>query len=735
MISNNKICISNNWQYFNENESNKVTINIPHNNVNVPYSYFDEKIYQIISYYEKNINIENDKKRIFLKFDGVMTAFTLYVNGKKLSEQRGGYIPHSIEITDYVKVGENKIFVEVDSTERNDIPPFGYVVDYLTFCGIYRDVWKYELDNTFIKNLFFKYEILEHNGTYGKVKCMPIIQVDCLNDENIDIIYNILNNKVDTNINVKKGVNRYNLNEIIIENVELWSIENPKMNLCNVTLISDTSKDNASINVGFRDLKILHNGIFINNEKIKLMGLNRHQSFPYVGYAMPKRVQEEDAIILKEELGLNTVRCSHYPQSTYFLDKCDNIGLLVLEEIPGWQHISKDESWRNQVLDDVKAMIERDYNHPSIITWGVRINESGDDEELYTKTNNLAKELDDTRLTSGVRCYEGSQLLEGIYTMNDFVHNGGEDILRNRKTCTNLDYSVPYMVTEFCGHIYPTKKIDCEEKLVEHALRHARVQSCCKLDDEILGAIGWCAFDYNTHFDFGSGDRICYHGVMDMFRMPKFASYVYKSQKDIKKEVVLEPLTYWSRGEKQMGIVFPIYVFTNCNSIELKLNNISKGIFKREKQNLDEKLSGLNNPPIVINTINGEWGASWTDAEFIGYDENNNIVSSKKFCASVTYEDIKVDIYSNELYCDRLDATRISVKAIDKEGNILPFISDSIDIEVDGDIEVIGLNRLNFIGGSIAFWVKSKVLNNKSTAAIKIKSFYGYEKKLEINLI
>lgn len=735
MISNNKICISNQWKYYTQNNNDKIDINIPHTNVLVPYNYFDEKIYQIISYYEKNINIKDKNKRVFLKFDGVMTAFTLYINDKKISEQKGGYIPHSIEITDYVKEGENKVFVEVDSTERKDIPPFGYVIDYLTFGGIYRDVWQYEVDNTFIKNLFFKYEVLEQNGKYGKVKCMPIVEIDCLFEEEIDIIYNILNKKIHTHINSKKGVYRYNLEEIIIDNVELWSINNTKMNLCNIDLIGNMSKDNASLNIGFRDLKVLDNGVFINGEKIKLIGLNRHQSFPYAGYAMPKRAQEEDAIILKKELGLNTVRCSHYPQSTYFLDKCDEIGLLVLEEIPGWQHISKDEIWRKQVLDDVKAMIERDYNHPSIITWGVRINESCDDEDLYTKTNNLAKQLDDTRLTSGVRYIDGSQFLEGIYTMNDFSHSGGEIVLKDRKISTGLDYPVPYMVTEFCGHIYPTKKFDCEEKLIEHALRHARVQSHSMLDDEMLGAIGWCAFDYNTHFDFGSGDRICYHGVMDMFRMPKFASYVYKSQKNINEEVVLEPLTYWSRGERQMGIVFPIYVFTNCSSIELKLNNQTKGIFKRQEENLDEKLKGLSNPPIVINAINGEWGASWTDAEFVGYDSENNIVASKKFCANPTYVDIKVSSCTSQLYCDKLDATRITIEAIDEEENVLPFINDSVDIEVTGDIEIIGPSRLNLIGGSIAFWVKSKVLNNKSSATIKIKSFYGYEKILKIDLV
>lgn len=171
----------------------------------------------------------------------------------------------------------------------------------------------------------------------------------------------------------------------------------------------------------------------MNGRKIKLLGLNRHQSYPYVGYAMPKRAQRRDADVLKEELGLNMVRTSHYPQSRHFLDRCDEIGLLVFEEIPGWQHIGG-EAWKEQAVRDVEDMIIRDRNHPSIVIWGVRINESQDDHDLYTRTNELARKLDPTRATGGVRYIVGSELLEDVYTINDFVHDGGHKNIWRRKS-------------------------------------------------------------------------------------------------------------------------------------------------------------------------------------------------------------------------------------------------------------------------------------------------------------
>lgn len=734
LVSKHKQLINNNWTYKRNLEDHGKVVHLPHTNQEVPYNYFDEKMYQFISYYEKQITTK-ESDRQFLVFDGVMTAFKLYIENQYVGEYKGGYIPHVVEITDFVeKNKEYKIRVEVDSREREDIPPFGHVIDYLTFGGIYRDVWHYHVSQTYIKNIYFKYEVLNHDGHKGSVECSPIIEIDSRDVvKEVSGKLTICNEERNFNLHINPGVHRYTLQSFILEDVALWDINYPNLYSCQVVLEGERSHDEASIQIGFREIIIGGDVLKLNGKNITLRGLNRHQSYPYVGYAMPKRVQEQDAVILKTELGLNAVRTSHYPQSPYFLDKCDALGLLVLEEIPGWQHISRREDWRAQVLKDVRTMIERDYNHPSIITWGIRINESGDDEELYTKTNALARELDDTRPTSGVRCFERSQFLEDIYTMNDFIHDGSENILRTRRRCTGTEESVPYMVTEFCGHIYPTKKFDQEERLVEHALRHGRIQSMARQKEEVLGAIGWCAFDYYTHYDFGSGDRICYHGVMDMFRIPKFAAATYKSQRKPSEGYVIEPLTYWTRGERNKGTVFPIHVFTNCDVIEVKLAGVSKGRFSRQFYNTDPKMQYLEYPPFMLQMNNGEWGASWSDAEFIGY-ANGEAVVSKKFAANPVYEGIELTCDHEELKLDCYDATRIVVKAVDQVGNTIPYINEFITIETTGAIEVIGPKTVALIGGSIGFWVRSKVGEEAGGATIKVTSSRGDTKEVRIKM-
>ena len=168
-------------------------------------------------------------------------------------------------------------------------------------------------------------------------------------------------------------------------------------------------------------------------------------------------------------------------------------------------------------------------NHPSIILWGVRINESQDSHLLYKETNEIAHSMDPTRQTGGVRFLKKSETFEDVYTFNDFSFNGKTNGLEGKKDVVE-DLEIPYLISEFNGHMYPTKSFDSEQHRREQARRHAIVLEEIFKRVDVSGGFGWCMFDYNTHKDFGSGDRICYHGVMTMFRNPKLAASVYASK-------------------------------------------------------------------------------------------------------------------------------------------------------------------------------------------------------------
>ena len=270
----------------------------------------------------------------------------------------------------------------------------------------------------------------------------------------------------------------------------------------------------------------------------------------------------------------------------------------MFTEIPGWQHIGGAE-WKNQAVENVREMVAQYRNHPSVILWGVRINESLDDDALYARTNAMAHALDSTRATGGVRYLEKSSLLEDVYTFNDFIHDGKSPGCRKKKNVTS-DKAKPYLVTEYNGHMYPTKPFDSEEHRLEHALRHAKVLDAVAGEGDIAGSFGWCMFDYNTHRDFGSGDRICYHGVTDMFRNPKLAAAVYASRRT--DAPVLEVSSSMDIGEHPAGNLGRIFVFTNADEVRFYKN----GAFIRSFTHADSPYKNLPLAPIEIDDFLGD---------------------------------------------------------------------------------------------------------------------------------
>jgi beta-galactosidase len=518
--------------------------------------------------------------------------------------------------------------------------------------------------------------------------------------------------------------------------------------------------DEHAFRTGFRDAAFTPDGFVLNGRRLKLRGLNRHQSYPYVGYAMPRSAQRADAAVLRHDLGVQIVRTSHYPQSRHFLDACDELGLLVFEELPGWQHIGEDD-WKATAQDDVEAMIRRDRHRPSVVLWGVRINESADDDAFYEATNALAHRLDPTRQTGGVRNFEHSNLLEDVYTYNDFVHSGSNEPLATPAAVTGR--AVPYLVTEHNGHMFPTKKFDTEQRRTEHTLRHLRVLDRAYGTAGIAGAIGWCMADYNTHAEFGSGDRVCYHGVLDAFRLPKDAASAYASQAD--GAPYLRVSSLMNPGDVDEAKIGQVYVFTNCEAVRLSLGGevISTVLPDRRE------FAHLPHPPVVIDDFIGDrlereqglspataarvkrllaaivrygdktlplqhratggwtmlrdglsrddvvalynryvsgWGTASREYTFDG------LVGGEVVCSATlgpsSSAGLSVEPDTDELFEDETwDACRVVVRHLDTLGHELPYSAETVTVEVSGAATLIGPATLALLGGSTAFWIRS----------------------------
>lgn len=583
-----------------------VSVRLPHTCKETPFHYFDEHIYQMVSGYRRKIEVPREwkGKRVILTIDGAAHESEVFVNGEKAGEHHCGYTAFSIDITQMLEYGkENLLTVKVDSREELNLPPFGFVVDYMTYGGIYRDVYLDIKNPLYLKDVFVRGEPDLAEGAAHAV----ISEIALSRAAEKTLIRQYIRRKGgqeflylgETQVRGEDASMSFSASGIGGEKVRLWDSDDPALYEVKTELLRDGVVLDERITVtGFRKAEFRAAGFYLNNRKVKLRGLNRHQSFPYVGYAMPESMQKLDADILKMELGLNAVRTSHYPQSHYFLDRCDELGLLVFTEMPGWQHIG-DESWKEQAVQNVKDMVSQYRNHPSIILWGVRINESQDDDAFYRKTNAAAHELDPSRQTGGVRAHKKSSLLEDVYTYNDFLHDGRTKGCE-RKADVTSDIGKPYLISEYNGHMYPTKAYDWEEHRAEHAMRHANVLDAVAAEEDIAGSFGWCMFDYNTHKDFGSGDRICYHGVMDMFRNPKLAADVYACQQE--DVPVLSLSSSMDIGEHPGCNRGNTYILTNADSVRMYKNDR----FIKEYTQKDSPYRNLKHGPILIDDFIGD---------------------------------------------------------------------------------------------------------------------------------
>ena len=753
-------------EYLERLPNNKQEIDIPHSAIKVPYNYFNELDYQHLFTYEKLFDIEDELDKVFiLHFAGLMVKAHVYLNGNDLGEHYSTYLPIDIDVSGLLKKKDNRLLVIVDGKEDENCPPFGYAVDYLTFAGIYREVELVSHLSTYLKNIYAHADI---NGnfevTYGQV-----------GDGNINVRHEILlNNELVTEFKDNKGT---------IINPALWELDSPNLYTLRTIVELDNKKEIYLTRFGIRDAVFKPDGFYLNGKRTKIIGMNRHQGYPIVGYAMPESMQKEDAEILKE-IGLNGVRTSHYPQSEHFLDRCDEIGLLVINEIPGWQFVSQKPEWRDNFMMFLEKMILTQRNHPSLIAHGVRVDESVDDHDLYSKANELAHKLDPYRQTLGVRNFKNSELLEDIYAYNDFICRGMEIGLE--KPSHIKHQGKPYMVTEYLGHMDPYKATTDLDRRIDVAKRHMKVLDDNLKYQNICGAFGWCFVDYHTHIDFGSGDHICAHGVMDLYRNPKFSSYVYQSQQE--KEPVLEILSNIKPGDVAEAIYGDIYVATNCDYVALFKNDEyvcdfypNKKEYKYVKHPLiliddlvgnsfhEERFAkkywlrmgktfsyyaikgfrkmklkdtlflgrmmlkyhlGWNDLVYYWNKHVASWGGIAKKWTFKGYKDGQEVIQKEVGPSKVF--DLKVETKRTTLKVENTyDVARVKVSHVDEYDSLMYYSQRIITAKTEGAIELIGDEQQTLLGGQLSIYVRSK---EKGPGKLTLK-MDNIEKVIEFNVI
>ncbi|HKN95580.1 MAG TPA: glycoside hydrolase family 2 TIM barrel-domain containing protein [Pseudonocardiaceae bacterium] len=628
------------------------------------------------------------RARTFLDFAGVMVNATVHRDGVPYPTHHGGYLPFSVELAP--NDAESVLAVVVDS-RWSAVPPQGspdgpVSVDYLEPGGIYRDVTLREVPDVFVADVFARpVDVLRPDR---RVEVQVTLDAAVAGAGRVDVALTDGSRVIaaaTTPVRVTGGRSTVELTLTGLAGSTLWGPGSPQLYGVVTTLDLAGTRHTHRTRIGFREARFTPDGFLLNGSPCRVFGLNRHQSYPYVGFAMPERVQRRDAAILVEQLNCTMVRCSHYPQSPHFLDACDELGLMVWEEPAGWQYVG-DAAWQEHVVANVRDMVLRDRNRPSVVLWGIRLNETADQPELYARTRRLADELDGSRQTTGaVVTQAADRSATDVFAFDDYR----TDADGNATLLPPLT-GVPYLVSEAVGALTGPpyyRWTDTAGVLATQLVMHARVHDIARSDDRYAGLLGWAGFDYAS-LNGRVHQHVKWPGVVDMFRVPKPGAAFYQSQVDPAVRVVIEPAFFWP-------CTGPVVIGTNCERLELTVDGRPAGTARPDR----DRFPHLAHPPVFTDLPPGD------ELRIDGY-AGGRLVGSRTFT-----RDVRLLLAADDpvIAADGSDATRVLFRAVDAHGNHRAGVTGKIRFDLAGPGVLVGDNPFAFgdYGGVGAVWLKA----------------------------
>lgn len=623
--------------------------------INLPHTPFVEPLvvlhqWQGICYYRKILNVSKKEidKQLWLEFEGAMHLADVWVNGQHLIQHSGGYTPFVVDVTGMLHADRgNEILVRLDNRNNPLIPP-GKPLETLDFCyygGLYRDVnlivkHPVHITHPIIANevagggIFVTYPYVSKQEAEIKVKTQVSNKVGTQRHLTIrHTLYEWSKKKgrgkkvalVESPLVLAAGTTQHHTQQFTVNNPKLWYPDSPALYVLR-TEVMDGRKvtDCEDTRIGIRRIEMTREkGFVINDKPLKLEGSNRHQEYPYVGNAISDQAQYRDMYQIRDN-GFNTVRLGHYPQDPSVLEACDELGLLVIEPIPGWQFFNKAQGFVDHTYKDIRDLIRRDRNHPSVIMWETTLNESWPPKSWKDQAVRIAHEE-----FPGDQCYTSGDTYG--YDGFDVCYNDWREGYNRPNTTSKPGFIREYYDYEFGGH-YSTTRVtrgDGDYALMQNAWNaqwsHNRYRAYYPWT---IGGAVWSMYDYNR----GCCDNICYSGLADLFRLPKFGLLYFRTQMKEGTFTPAGPMTYevfinshWLEGSSDT-----LQVYGNVDEVKLQLNGrVIARQYPDDKPSTSEYVSrpdggnaeNIDFPPFTFFNVNWERG----ELKAIGYKDGKAV--------------------------------------------------------------------------------------------------------------
>ncbi len=696
-------------------------ITLPHTVTSLSWQNWDAAAWQQVWIYRRHFSgarltgPHRPGSRVFIDFDGVMVNASVVLNDQAVSNHQGGYLPWSTELTGKITSGDNLLAVIVDS-RCLPVPPVGVgrgpgSVDFFQPGGIYRDVNLRVVPQAFLADLFAR--------PADVLSPQPRVDVEATIDSAVaphdrgTLLVQLFDGTAQIAAQVARvtvtstGTSTAKLSLTDLGPISLWSPDSPKLYRLQATL-SFPGLDNHVLTrqIGFREAFFAPDGFYLNGERLQLFGLDRHQLYPYAGMAMPMRVQRKDVEILKNDFNCNMVRCSHYPQSPHFLDACDELGLLVWEEAPGWHAVSTSPAWQDLVVRSVRDMVTRDRSRPSVIIWGTRLNETADFPALWAATRQAARELDSSRPSSGAMAFhDDTGWNEDVFAYNDYGINPQTGDATLKPPFAGL----PYLITETVG-VEEVKPHDfawsgSPAQLARQGVLHAQAQSLARSNPGYAGMLAWAGFDYASLLSADPGN-VKSAGVADGFRVPKPGAAIYQSQGDPGVSPVIIPVFFWEPGGAVPGPAPTAMVASNCDQLEVFIDGAHVSTVLPAAGS--PLYGGLVHPPFLVHFPQLGRDASG-ELLILGYVGGQQ-VTHLRMSADPAGDALAMAVDDTTIWADGSDATRAVFRAIDAYGNQRRYASGQVALSLSGPATLVGDNPFAFgeYGGLGAVWIRSQ---------------------------
>ncbi len=612
------------WQFFKNNDTlENVPMNARWEKVVLPHTANLEPLtvnnqWQGICFYKKDFTLDKAwrSRAITLQFDAAMNVAEVWVNGHKMIKHLGGYLPFVINLDSVVRFDTiNTILVRLDNRDNPVTGPKPLkILDFNTYGGLYRDVHLFVKNKIHITNPILANVVAGGGVFFATIRATKEqagfeIKTQVSNETNNSAKIRVKQQLIDTSgkavVVLKSETQVLEAHKAMelkqqgdVNSPLLWSPENPNLYQLKTEVYADGKLTDEQTNtVGLRFIEIKPDGLWLNGQKTFLRGVNRHQEYPYIGYALSDAAQYRDAYKIKQA-GFDYVRSSHYPMSPAFLDACDKLGIMVLDAILGWQYFGNND-FEQHALRSSHELIRRDRNHPCVLAWELSINETWMPEPFIDSAQIIAHQE-----YPYADCYSAG-----------WMRYGYDIYIEARQHRHKLYPEKPLIVSEYGDWEYFAQnagfnqenwdnlldeernsrqpRFAGEKRLLQQALNIQEAHND-NLSTHAFADGYWVMFDYNR----GTATDQEYSGVMDIFRLPKFSYYFFKSQRDVSSdqkfsEPMIDIASYW-----QPGVSNSVRVFSNCSEVELFVDGQSIG-----KQKPDENAftTHLKHPPFTFN--------------------------------------------------------------------------------------------------------------------------------------